>query len=244
MPPPSLPAVRPFDLSAAVPWGRHRVEYLAMFDLMGLLGNGGRGLHILDCAAGPSSFAAEMTELGFQVTACDPLYGSSKAAIAARIDEARSEIMASLRAARQRFVWDFFKTPEDLEAARLSAMKFFLEDYDEGLEAGRYIDASLPVLPFDDDAFDLALCSHLLFLYSRHFDLDFHVKAILELLRVAPELRIFPLLDLDGLRSAHLPAVLPTLRSRGLTVEEREVPYEFQRGGCHMLRVARSPGAL
>ena len=244
MPPPSLPALRPFDLSAAVPWGRHRVEYLAMFDLMGLLGNGGRRLRVLDCAAGPSSFAAEMAELGFQVTACDPLYGSSKAAIAARIEEARSEIMASLRAAEQRFVWDFFKTPEDLEVARLSAMKFFLEDYEDGLEAGRYIEASLPDLPFDDDAFDLALSSHFLLLYSRQFDLDFHIKGILELLRVAPELRIFPLLDLDGLRSAHLPALLPALRDRSLTVEEREVPYEFQRGGRHMLRIARSPDAL
>ena len=51
----------------------------------------------------------------------------------------------------------------------------------------------MPDLPFDDGAFDLALSSHLLFLYSEQFDLGFHVRALEEMLRVAAEVRVFPL---------------------------------------------------
>ncbi len=45
-------------------------------------------------------------------------------------------------------------------------MNDFLADYRAGRQEGRYVDAALPALPFDDLAFDLALCSHLLFLYT------------------------------------------------------------------------------
>ena len=42
-------------------------------------------------------------------------------------------------------------------------MNLFLEDFPGGLDEGRYVEASLPTLPFDDGTFDLALCSHLLY---------------------------------------------------------------------------------
>ena len=151
-----------FDLGRAVPWGRNRVEYLAFFDLLGLE----PGTRILDCGSGPSSFNAEMTALGFPVVSADPLYAYSKAAIARRIAEARASIMARVKDEAVRFVWDDYGSPEGLERTRLSAMKFFLEDYEEGRAEGRYVDACLPELPFDDGAFDLALSSHFLLLYS------------------------------------------------------------------------------
>ena len=44
----------------------------------------------------------------------------------------------------------------------------------------------------------MALCSHLLFLYSDHLDAAFHRAAIRDLCRVAGEVRIFPLLALGG----------------------------------------------
>ena len=49
--------------------------------------------------------------------------------------------------------------------------------------------------PLADDSFDLALCSHLLFLYTDHLDAAFHIAAVQELLRVAGEVRIFPAAD-------------------------------------------------
>jgi hypothetical protein len=45
-------------------------------------------------------------------------------------------------------------------------MQVFLNDYEQGKAEGRYVDAELPTLPFADKTFDIALCSHLLFVYS------------------------------------------------------------------------------
>ncbi len=170
-----------FDLDQAVPWGRNRAEYLAFFDLLDLA----PGARILDCGAGPSSFNAEMTALGFQVVSTDPLYACGKPAIARRIGDARAAIMDGVKAAASRFVWDDYGSPEGLERTRLSAMKFFLEDYEAGRDEGRYRDAGLPNLPFDDGAFDFALSSHFLLLYSAELDLAYHEAAVLEMLRVA-----------------------------------------------------------
>ena len=43
-----------------------------------------------------------------------------------------------------------------------------------GRADGRYVEAELPTLPFADRSFDLALCSHLLFLYSVQLGEEFH----------------------------------------------------------------------
>jgi len=225
-----------FNLDRAVPWGRNRVEYLAFFDLHDLA----PGARILDCGAGPSSFNAEMTALGFDVISTDPLYRCGKPAIAGRIAEARGAIMAGVRAAAGRFVWDDYGSPEGLERTRISAMKFFLEDYEDGRAESRYLDASLPDLPFDDGTFDLALSSHFLLLYSTQHGFDFHRAAALEMLRVAREARIFPLLDMAGGRSAHLEPLIEVLTAAGYVCEVRAVAYEFQKGGNEMLRVARA----
>jgi hypothetical protein len=56
----------------------------------------------------------------------------------------------------------------------------------DDLESGTLSDAELPILPFADAAFDLALCSHCLFLYSTQLDETFHRAAIRERFRLAP----------------------------------------------------------
>ncbi|MDX1422992.1 MAG: hypothetical protein R3322_07625 [Kiloniellales bacterium] len=225
-----------FDIDRAVPWGRNRGEYLAFFDLLELA----PGARLLDCGAGPASFNVEMSARGFRVVSTDPLYACGKAAIARRIAEARPAIVAGLRAEAGRFVWDDYGSVEGLERTRVSAMKAFLEDYEEGRAEGRYVAAALPDLPFADGAFDLALSSHLLLLYSAQLDLDFHLAAVLDMLRVAGEARIFPLLDMAGGRSAHLAPLTAALAARGYACEIRAVGYEFQKGGNEMLRIARA----
>lgn len=221
-------------LAGVVPWGRNRVEYLAFFDLFALAPES----TILDCAAGPASFNAEMTRLGHRVISADPLYGATKAEIATRIAATRPAMMAGLHQARHRFQWREFGTPEGLETVRLSAMKHFLEDYEDGLAAGRYLDARLPELPFEEDAFDLVLCSHFLFTYGDRLDLAFHLASAREMARVGREVRIFPLLDLDGAPSPHVAPLRAALRAEGLASELRQVAYEFQKGGDRMLRIA------
>ena len=116
-------------------------------------------------------------------------------------------------------------------------MERFLADFEAGKLEGRYVDAELPTLPFDDDEFDLALCSHFLFLYSEQLSEDFHVTAIRDMTRVACEARIFPLLALGAARSSHVDAVSQRLKNAGLVVTIESVPYEFQRGGNQMMRV-------
>jgi hypothetical protein len=129
-------------------------------------------------------------------------------------------------------------------------MRRFLADFDGGRRDGRYVVASLPNLPFADASFDLALCSHLLFLYSDHLSLEFHIASIREMLRVAVEVRIFPLLTLGCERSMHLGPLCRAMSEEGYVVDERQVDYEFQRGGNSMLCLARgayarvSPSAL
>jgi hypothetical protein len=118
-------------------------------------------------------------------------------------------------------------------------MDAFLADYDAGRSAGRYIDGALPNLAFASDAFDLALVSHLLFLYSSHLDEAFHVRGVLELLRVARELRIFPLVDLNAHPSPHVAAVVGAAENAGFACTIVEVDYEVQKGAHSMLRIRR-----
>ena len=67
---------------------------------------------------------------------------------------------------------------EELGRLRMTSMECFLDDYNVGRKCGRYLAVELPSLPFQDQAFQLALCSHFLFLYSDQFSLEFHVNSM------------------------------------------------------------------
>ncbi|HEY4309778.1 MAG TPA: class I SAM-dependent methyltransferase [Pirellulales bacterium] len=221
-------------LADVIPWGRSLDEYRAMFDLTAtdLAGR------ILGCGDGPASFNAEATVLGHRIVSCDPIYSFTGAQIESRVHECYPGMIAQVKALPQNFRWDFFRDPDHLVDYRLTAMRRFLADFDRGRAEQRYIAAALPNLPFADRAFDVALCSHFLFLYSAHFDAEFHRQAIAEMLRVAREVRVFPLVDLDCRRSVHVAPVCEHLAAPGYRVDIRNVPYEFQQGGHEMLRVA------
>lgn len=221
-------------LDEVVPWGRSFDEYMGMFDLSAadLAGS------ILDCGAGPASFAAEADARGHRVTACDPLYGVAADEIRRRVDTVAPLLLADMVEDHAGYRWDEFESPELVGEMRLAAMGRFLADFDAGRAAGRYVKAALPCLPFADDSFDLAVVSHVLFLYSDQLDTAFHLAAIEELARVATEVRVFPLIDLAGGRSVHVEPVTEALRRLGRLVEIVRVPYEFRRGADAMLRVS------
>lgn len=220
-------------LDQIVPWGRTYSEYQRMFALT----PDDEAGRILGCGDGPASFNAEMTAKGRRVLSFDPLYDFAAGEIERRVDETYPKIVSQVTATINDYVWTDFKDPEDLGRHRLSAMRAFLTDYERGKAEGRYLTALLPTLPFADDDFTLALCSHLLFLYSEQLSLDFHIQAITEILRVAGEVRIFPLLDLKCNESPHVKPVQAHFESQGVTVEIRPVNYEFQVGGNRMMRV-------
>jgi hypothetical protein len=225
-----------FTLSSVVPWGRSYDEYVRMFaltdaDLAG---------RILGCGDGPASFNAEATRRGARVVSSDPLYQFDAAQIRQRIDETAPEVLEQARRNAHEFVWsEAIPDLDALKRVRMSAMEAFLGDYAHGLGVGRYVNAGLPSLPFADAAFDLALCSHFLFLYSAQHDAAFHVQSLRELGRVTREIRVFPLLALGGQPSPHLGAARDALAADGWHTSIERVPYEFQRGGNEMLRVRR-----
>jgi hypothetical protein len=173
------------------------------------------------------------------VVACDPLYAAGGAEIRARLAAARDAVRAVLAAHPGRFAWRTFPGPDALVGARRLAAERFLADLERGRGKGRYVAGVLPHLPFADGAFDLALCSHFLFLYGEAFGPEFHLAALAELARVAGEVRVFPLLAMDGRPSPHLAAVAAGLRRAGHRVAVERVGYEVLRGGDEMLRLSR-----
>ncbi|EJW20110.1 hypothetical protein PAV_1c11080 [Paenibacillus alvei DSM 29] len=52
------------------------------------------------------------------------------------------------------------------------------------------------------------------------------------------EVRIFPLIDLEGKRSSQVDEVIHLVQNRGCDVQEKEVPYEFMRGGLDRIKAA------
>lgn len=221
-----------FTLEQVVPWGRSLDEYRRMFRL----GEPSETGLVLGCGDGPASFNAEWKAAGGRAVSCDPIYQFSRADIERRFGETRPVIMAQTRGHQEQFVWEYFATPDELEAARVAAATRFFGDFESGKVEGRYVAASLPQLPFPDRQFNLALCSHFLFLYSDHLDLEFHLASLRELLRVAREVRVFPLLGLDAEPSPHLATVQAALAVE-CTLSNERVDYEFQRGGHSMLRL-------
>ena len=81
----------------------------------------------------------------------------------------------------------------------------------------------------------MALSSHFLALYSQ-LGLDFHIKSVKEMLRVASEIRIFPLLNLDAEKSEVLDGLIEYFNS-DYSVSIVKVDYEFQKNGNEMLRI-------
>jgi len=220
-----------FTLDSVVPWGRSFEEYVRMFDLSAA----DLGKRILGCGDGPAAFNAALTARGGRIVSADPVYAFSAAQIEGRIAVTYEKVMAQLCANEHDYLWTEFSGPEEVGAPRMAAMKTFFADYEKGRAAGRYVAAALPKLPFADGTFDLALVSHFLFLYAVQLDADFHIRSMIELLRVAKEVRVFPILTLDGRPYPEMTAVRSGLEEAGVKALVRKVPYEFQKNGNEML---------
>lgn len=218
-----------------VPWGRTFDEYARMFSL----GSDCLSGRILGCGDGPASFNAEAKARGVRVVSCDPIYTFTAGQIEQRIHETSDIVLKQVEANLQDFSWKSIRSPRDMLELRLGAMRTFLASYEQGRRAQRYIAASVPHLPFRAGTFDLAVCSHLLFLYSDHLDTQFHIEAIREMLRVCREVRVFPTLDLAARESVHLRPVMAQLCRLGFRAECVQVDYEFLRGANQMLQVTR-----
>jgi hypothetical protein len=197
-------------------------------------------LRVLDCGGGPASFTAEMSASGLHAVSVDPIYAYSGLEIQSRFEKVVQPMIAQVRATPDDWIWSYHHDSDELCANRRAALRMFLGDYEQGLQARRYITGELPSLAFDEGSFGLAVCSHLLFLYSDLLSEEFHIRALTELCRVADEVRIFPLRTLARKASPHFAAMQATIRSQGMASEVIRVNYESQRGGNELLRIFKS----
>ncbi len=224
------------QLSEVVPWGRRLSEYREMFSLT----SEDLAKKILGCGDGPASFNAELTAKGGNVTSIDPIYQFSSDQIRSRIEDIYPQILEQVSRNQADYVWEKIKGVENLGKIRMEAMMIFLKDYKNNQKPERYINASLPTLPFGDGEFELALCSHYLFLYSEHVGLHEHIESMKELCRVAKEVRVYPLLSIsNNEESQYLNPVIEELKKEGINVSLFSVNYEFQKGATKIL-VAKS----
>lgn len=227
-------------LEKVVPFGRSLDEYKNMF----ALSEGDLEKAIVGVGDGPASFNAEMWGLGKSVVSIDPLYVFQAEEIERQFDAVVDGIIEQVKSTPADWVWSYHGSPDYLKQNRRRVLRRFIADYDGGKADGRYLVGELPGLDFEDGRFELALCSHLLFLYSGHLSYEFHLASILEMLRVAAEVRIFPLLTLMLERSPYVQPVMKAVTAMGFLANVEKVNYELQKGGDEMLRIRRSTRPL
>ncbi|WP_297430714.1 SAM-dependent methyltransferase [Clostridium sp.] len=219
-----------FELSTVVPWGRTLEEYKIMFDLK----EEELKKAIASFGDGPASFNFEMTKLKYNVTSFDPIYQFTKEQLLNRIEETKGIVMQQTKENKDNFVWNTIKDLDELEKVRMGAMYNFIDDFEEGKKEKRYVTHELPnKTNFADKHFDIGLSSHFLLLYPE-LGLDFHIKAIDEMLRICKEIRIFPILDLDAKESVILKPIIENYR-KSYSVKIEKTNYMFQKDGDKML---------
>ena len=213
--------------------GRTFDEYVAFFDLdiEGL-----ENKKVLDCPSGVSSFIATANSKGIEAQGCDLVYRFSPDGIVKQGESSIENIYADTTW-MEGHNYDFYGSIEAHRSFRESALRGFRDDHNES----RYRYETLPSLSYDDDSFDLLLSSHLLFVYDDRLDLAFHIESIKEMLRVAKEVRIFPLIDFKNSRMDEEDNFSPLVKEVMVHFNAKiiEVDFEFQPGANAMMCVRR-----
>ncbi|WP_347551347.1 SAM-dependent methyltransferase [Pseudalkalibacillus hwajinpoensis] len=224
------------DLDKIIFVGRTFEEYMEMFSLSE---EKLEGKKILDCPAGACSFTAIGHSKGLNITACDIAYDHSVENLIDKGQEDIKHTMRHMEKAKSNYIWDYFININNLKEHREQALHDCTLHLKENRE--RYMPVSLPSLPFKDKEFDILLSAHFLFTYADRLDFQFHIDTLSELLRITKEeVRIFPLIDLEGNRYEHLDKVMKYLKENGCSVKEIKVPYEFQLGANSMLKINKN----
>lgn len=219
-------------------WGHHLDEYKDMF----ALSEADLEKHFLEYASGATAFNAELHALGGRCVSYDAWFDLDKARLAKKIEAQIATRARDFQSQTQPLDFKRYGDLSHLLAYRKEGIALFLSDYDAGRQEGRYIADLGPhllpkKLPFERDFFDIALVAHAFFSDVPYQTIDDHVFQIQELARVAKDVRIFPLVDADGIPSPCLGPVLLKLQQANYGVEVREVAYHLQTKGNAMLRV-------
>ena len=178
-------------------FGRPAADYQAMF---GVTLESLKGKRVLDCPSGPSSFVAQACAAGVDAVGVDPLYEHGA-------NELRQRSMDDIAyTVKSMATYEGAYSDLDLQAYadnKRAALELFLPDYEADRAGVRYINASLPTLPFADGEFDHTFSAHLLVTYSdpasggilpnSPFTLQWHMAAVIDLMRVTRgSLHLYP----------------------------------------------------
>ena len=202
--------------------GRSFDEYTKFFDLDEFELEGKK---VLDIASGFSSFKAEATLKEIETTAIDKIFFFDEKKLKEIVKESLKTI-DNLNIEAHNF--KYFKDLDDLKDKRRIVANLFLYDFEQNSD--NYIGMNLPNIMFKPKSFDIALISHLLFLYDDILDENFHLKLIKNALRVSKEVRVFPLVNLKNEKSLFLEKILSEFNC-----EIKAVDYEFLKNANEVL---------
>lgn len=213
-------------------WIYNLADYKQMFDLS----SADMTRKILDFPGGISSFNKEMLQLGHTVISGDEYYSLDEAEMKKHIAKRLSLNEKMLREHLGRLKVSDEKSLQKIITAWHQSADLFLNDYKAGRASQRYQAMSMPKLPFDNGMFDLVLCRDILF-HSQTKENYQPQELLVELCRVANEVRVYPLQDESGEMPQELGPIMLMFQQNNFGVEVREVKYELQKGGNAMLRV-------
>ncbi len=221
------------SMERAVLWGHHLDEYQDMFDLP----HAALAMRFLEFQSGGSAFQAEMRLKAAHLVSYDAWFDLDQSRLQQTVERSFATRLAQIKARQEAFDLQRYGSLDHLVSYRRQGMAKFFQDYDLGHAEGRYVVARAPCLPFAAFFFDYALSSHHFFSATAPQTVDYHVHTIQELARVAKEVRIFPLVDADGVPSSFLGPVILALQQKNFGIEVRDVLYHLQPKGNAMLRI-------
>lgn len=188
---------------------------------------------IFDCPGGASSFGAQVRLRGGRVVSADPIFDQSGAAILSRVHASLDNAIPWFIENNAYVDWNYLGSVPAYVRASAAAADLFAFDYKP--ESGNYVAAALPELPFNDDSFQLALCSHLLFSHSEILTFDEHFAGIQELCRVTHgEVRVFPVVNVKGAMIPRFNDLRAMLGQQGITTELRTITSSWLLAGKQM----------
>lgn len=212
-------------------WGRTLDEYFKMFGL----DNSYVKAKILSIADGPSTFNLEMQQLGGKVTSIDPIYNLNSEELKITFAKSYQFNKDLFYNNKQNFS---FKTDNEIEVLlnkRQDTFETFLQDFEQ--HKSNYLFGQLPQIDFPDNSFDLCLCSNLLFIFDHIFNADFHINSIKEMLRVAKEVRVFPIYNIDGVQSNYLSDITNYLDNNNIGWQLKDNNYFVYKNGNKYLQI-------
>lgn len=195
---------------------------------------------VLDVASGGSSFVAELSKRGYDAVAVDPLYRLSVEEMNTFGNKEIEIAAQKLEKVKHLYEWDSYESLDAHNEIRVHSFQQFLDSYKQDVKKKKYVTASLPSFPFDDDTFSLILCNHFLFLYQEQFDFKFHLEAIEEMIRVTKKggsIRIYPIVDFKYQIYPHLDELIETLNKIDVSAKIYGTNFRFLPSANHFLQI-------